>query len=94
MKDKIKAHLVLPRDLVQAVKKAVGPRKQSEFIAQATKEKLEKMRFDLAFKEAIGAWKEENHPDLKKESDVRKYIRRIREGAISRSKRLEKYHRG
>lgn len=94
MKDKIKTHLVLPRDLVLAVKKAAGARKQSEFIAQAAKEKLERMRFALAFKEAIGAWKEESHPDLKKETDVRKYVRRVREGAIKRSKRLEKYRRG
>ncbi len=90
---KRKTQLILPRDLLEDVKKVAGSRKRSQFIAEATQEKLARLRFEEAFKEAAGAWSEEKHPELKTLSDVRAYVRNLRAGAPARLERLTKYRR-
>jgi metal-responsive CopG/Arc/MetJ family transcriptional regulator len=42
---KTKAHLVAPREILEEVDQIAGKRKRSLFIAEATREKLQKERF-------------------------------------------------
>jgi len=36
----VRTHIVIPKDMVEEVDRLVGPRRRSEFIAEAVKEKL------------------------------------------------------
>jgi len=67
---KVKAHLVLPREILEEVDKITGKRKRSFFIEEATREKLEKERFLRTLEETKGAWSDHSHPDLKKGKDT------------------------
>jgi metal-responsive CopG/Arc/MetJ family transcriptional regulator len=52
---KTKAHLVLPRKILEEVDQIAGKRKRSLFIAEATQEKLERERFLKILEETKGA---------------------------------------
>ncbi len=76
--EKVKTHLVLPKQLLAEMDKFVSPRKRSQFVADAAREKLERLRLDQALEKAAGAWTDENHPELTSPSGVKRYLRRLR----------------
>ena len=71
---KMKAHLVLPREILEEVDKIAGKKRRSLFIAEATQEKLERERFLKVLEETKGAWTDKNHPELKTAKDVKRYV--------------------
>lgn len=83
---KSKAHLVIPHDLLEEVDQVAGKRRRSSFIAEATREKLERERFLKTLDETRGAWSDKNHPDLKTTRDMEQFIQDKRK---SYSKRLK-----
>ena len=84
---KVKTNFLFPEDLLMAIDKLVGARKRTKFIVEATEEKLGKLRFSMALDKAAGAWKDENHPDLKTQGDINQYLREIRESTNQRLKK-------
>jgi metal-responsive CopG/Arc/MetJ family transcriptional regulator len=72
---KTKAHLVLPRDILEEVDQIAGKRKRSLFIAEATREKLQRERFLKTLEETQGAWSDKNHPELKTAKDMELLLR-------------------
>lgn len=87
---KVKTQFVFPQDLLKTLDGVVGARKRSQFVVEATKEKLNRIRFEKALKEAIGSWTDENHPELKTDEDVKRYIRNLRIGATRRLEKVKK----
>jgi metal-responsive CopG/Arc/MetJ family transcriptional regulator len=85
---KTKAHLVLPREILEEVDQIAGKRKRSLFIAEATREKLQKERFLRTLEETQGAWGDKNHPDLKTERDVEQFVSEKRQSYRKRLKRI------
>jgi len=85
---KTKAHLVLPREILEEVDQIAGKRKRSLFIAEATREKLQRERFSKALEETQGAWNDRNHPDLKTARDMEKYVGDKRQSYRKRLKRI------
>jgi len=83
---KTKAHLVIPHDLLEEVDQIAGKRKRSLFIAEATREKLQKERFLKTLEETQGAWSDKNHPDLKTARDIEQCIRDKRKSYRKRLK--------
>jgi len=83
-----KAHLVLPQEILDEVDRIAGKRKRSLFIAQATREKLEREAFRKALGETSGAWTQENHPELASPRGVDRYVREQRRGYRRGLKRL------
>jgi len=69
---KIEAHLVLPRDILEEVDQIAG--KRSLFIAEATREKLQREQFLKTLEETQGAWNDRNHPELKTARDMKQFI--------------------
>jgi len=49
-----KTYLVFPRELSETIDKLLGKRKRSQFVVEATKEKLAKEKFARAMKRAAG----------------------------------------
>jgi hypothetical protein len=89
---KVKTNFIFPEDLLTAIDRLVGARKRTKFIVEATQEKLERLRFSAALERAAGAWKDENHPDLKTQGDINQYLREIREPTNKRLTRI--IHKG
>jgi len=83
-----KAHLVLPQEILDEVDRIAGKRKRSLFIAEATREKLERETFLRALGETSGAWTEENHPELSTAGGVERYVRERRRTYRTRLKRI------
>jgi hypothetical protein len=44
------------------------------FIAEATREKLQRERFLRTLEETRGAWSDKNHPDLKTLKDMEQFV--------------------
>jgi metal-responsive CopG/Arc/MetJ family transcriptional regulator len=85
---KTKAHLVIPQDILEEVDQIAGKRKRSLFIAEATREKLQRERFLRILDETQGAWSDKNHPDLKTSRDVEQFVRDKRQSYRKRQKRI------
>jgi len=85
---KAKAHIILPGEILEEVDRIAGKRKRSFFIAEATREKLERERFLRALDETKGTWSDKNHHDLRTIKDVGKYVREKRQSYQKRIKRV------
>lgn len=83
---KTKAHLVIPGEILEEVDKIAGKRRRSLFIAEATKEKLERERFLKTLEETGGAWIDKNHPELRTAKDMEQYVREKRQSYRKRLK--------
>ena len=84
---KTKTHLVLPLEILEEVDQIAGKKKRSLFIAEATREKLEREQFLRTLDETKGAWNDKNHPELKTKRDVERYVREKRRSYRKRLKR-------
>ncbi len=85
---KIKAHLVLPQEILEEVDKIAGKKRRSLFIAEAAREKLGRERFLRILDETKGSWGDTNHPELRTVNDVEKYVREKRRSYRGRTKRI------
>ncbi len=86
-----KTQVVFPEDVLEEVDRVVGSRKRSEFVVEATREKLERLRFAKALRRAAGSWSDESHPHLQTQADINRYLRKVR---ASTQKRLARRLRG
>jgi hypothetical protein len=60
-----RAHIVIPRELVQQIDSLVGQRGRSAFLVDAASRELKRLRQLKVLREAAGAWKLKDHPELK-----------------------------
>ena len=59
-----KAWVSIPSDLLQKIDELAGKRKRSQFIAEATRKELSRLKLEGALDAAAGAWKDGEHPEL------------------------------
>ena len=85
---KTKAHLVIPREILEEVDQIAGKRKRSLFITEATREKLQRERFLRTLEETQGAWSDKNHPDLNTLKDMEQFVSDKRQSYRKRLKRI------
>jgi len=71
-----RTHVVLSDQLVKDIDTLVGTRQRSSFITQAAEKELMRIRQIAALKAAAGAWKDEDHPELKQGSG--KWVQKLR----------------
>jgi len=83
-----KTHLVFPKELLEMIDKLIGKRKRSQFVVEATKEKLARERLGKILKKAAGCWTDKNHPELKTKRDVKRFVRNLRKSADKRLKEI------
>jgi hypothetical protein len=83
---KTKAHLVIPHEVLEEVDRIAGKRKRSLFITEATREKLDRELFLKALDETTGTWTDKNHPELRTDGDVERYVREKRQSYRKRVK--------
>ena len=73
------ANFLLPKDLLEDLKKSVPRMEQSKVVAEALKKELKRIKLKTALEESFGTWKSSDHPELAEGTD--KYIRRTRKSS-------------
>lgn len=76
--NKAKAHLVFPEELLESIDRLVGKRKRSKFVVEAARKELRRVQILQALEEAAGAWKDEDHPELRAKGTYQ-WVRDLRE---------------
>jgi hypothetical protein len=79
-----RANIILPTDLIDEIDRIAGARQRSRFLAEAAREKLARVRFDRAAVRAFGAWTDEDHPDLRTDAELGRYLKRVRASTTRR----------
>jgi Arc/MetJ-type ribon-helix-helix transcriptional regulator len=59
-----RTHIIISEQLAAQIDRLVGKRGRSSFLARAAEKELMRLRQINALKAAIGAWKDEGHPEL------------------------------
>lgn len=70
-----RAHVVLSEQLVKDIDSLVGSRQRSSFLAEAAEKEIIRRRQIQAL-EAVPAWKDKDHPELKQ--GAAKWVRKLR----------------
>jgi Arc/MetJ-type ribon-helix-helix transcriptional regulator len=60
-----RTHITLPEEVRQELDSLVEPRNRSRFITEAVKQALLIARQKQALRQAVGSWKDKDHPELK-----------------------------
>ena len=89
-KEAVRTHVVLPRELVEELDELVGPRHRSDFIAEATKEKLAHLKLVRAAEKFAGSLADVDIPGWETSESAAEWVRELRRGA---DKRLERIHK-
>ena len=84
---KVKAHLFIPEYILSEIDKFVGKRKRSEFITEAARKELKRLKLQQALEKAEGAWKDEDHPEIS-QMGTYKWVRDLREESENRLKEI------
>jgi hypothetical protein len=82
-----RTHVILPVKLVADIDKLVGKRGRSAFLTEAAERALKLRHQRQAFREAAGAWKTEDHPELAQGAAA--WIRQVRSLDSRRFEELE-----
>jgi len=90
-KEAVRTHVVLPRELIEAVDELVGPRHRSEFIAEAAKEKLRRLKLIRAAEKVKGSLADVDTPGWESPEAAAEWVRASRRAADeARSARLDR----
>ncbi len=74
----MRAHIILPEELLKAVDRVAGKRKRSHFVESAIREKLSREALSAALKESAGSIDLKCYPDWKTPEDVSDWVESIR----------------
>lgn len=74
----IRTHVVLPRDLVEAIDQLVGERKRSEFVTEALRERVARERLGSALATSGGILSLSDHPEWETAEKVSAWVRELR----------------
>lgn len=83
-----RTHMVIPEQIVEEIDTLVGKRGRSSFLTETAWKKVRRLRMLNALKEASGARKDRDHPELK--GGAAKYIEKIRKEDEKRFERITK----
>lgn len=81
---KVKTHFVFPKALLKDIDQIAGERKRSQFVVEASKEKLERERRKKAFNDIKGLWGENDYPEFRVMEDIEKWVNNLRKRDLRR----------
>ena len=85
-----RTHVTLPEEVLADLHRLVEKRQRSRFIADAVRKELLLARQKEALRQAVGVWKDEDHPELKDGSYA--WVRKIRQESEERFKKQFRNH--
>ena len=77
-KEDMRTHVVMPRELVDAVDALVGQRRRSQFVTEAVQQRVAQLRREKALRETAGILKPEDHPEWATPELVSAWVRASR----------------
>ena len=75
-----RAHIVMPVELVEEIDAQVGPRKRSQFVQEAVKEKLRRQRLQTSLAEMAGSLADVDIPGWETPEAAAEWVRALRRG--------------
>ena len=84
-----RTHISLPADVVADIDKLVGNRGRSAFITEIARYEIQRRRQQNALRAASGAWKDEDHPELKDGAEA--WVRQMRSESEQRFEEIERH---
>ena len=78
-----------PLDVIAELESLVKPGKRTEFVVEATREKLRRARLGAALAEAAGSLKSEDYPEFATSEDVAGWVSELRRRDYLRPKEAE-----
>lgn len=73
-----KITVTLPQTILTRLRAHVPARQRSRFILEAIEERLALEEQIAALDETAGAWSEENHPEMRTEEDIDRWLNNLR----------------
>ncbi len=61
-----RTHIVIPEDLAAEIDEVAGKRGRSQFLIASARREISRHRMIRAISQAAGAWKDEDHPELRR----------------------------
>ena len=80
-----RTHITLPKEVLDDLDQLVEKRQRSRFIAEAVRKELLIARQKNALRQAVGTWKDKDHPELKGGSSA--WVRKLRQESEARFKK-------
>ena len=77
---KERMNLYITQSLMDELRKAVPARERTRFVEDILARELRRRKLKAALKASAGAWKDEDHPDMKTGKDIDCWIKKARKG--------------
>jgi hypothetical protein len=84
-----RAHVILPVDVIADIDKLVGKRGRSAFLTEVAREEIQRRQQREALRAARGAWKDEDHPELK--DGALTWVKQMRSESETRFQKIEQH---
>jgi hypothetical protein len=76
----------IPARIAASIDKIAGPRKRSAFVVEALGREIRRREQLEALEQAVGAWKDEDHPELASGADT--WVRELRDASAERLEKI------
>ena len=80
----MRAHIVVPEEVLQEVDRVAGRRKRSQFVTDAIREKLARAVLTSALDECAGSLDLQEYPEWSTPDEVSAWVRNVRAGDDAR----------
>lgn len=87
-----RAHVILPVDVIAEIDKLVGKRGRSAFLTEVARDEIMRRQQRDALRKSAGAWKDEDHPELKGGSAA--WVRQMRAESDGRFEQIQQHRDG
>jgi len=84
-----RTQIIFPSDLLADIDKLVGKRGRSAFITEVARDEIQRRRQRNALRAANGAWRDEDHSELKDGSVA--WVRQVRSESEARFQEIEQH---
>jgi hypothetical protein len=84
-----RAHVILPIDVVADIDKLVGKRGRSAFLTEVARDEIQRRQQRNALRAAKGAWKDDDHPELKDGAEA--WVNQMRSESEVRFQEIEQH---
>ncbi len=84
----MRTHILIPKDLIEAIDKIVGSRGRSAFFAEAARHELERRRLIEAAARAAGSLADTDAPGWETPEQVSEWVRALRQEDDERLERM------
>jgi hypothetical protein len=77
---KERMNLYVTKSLMDDLRRAIPARERTHFVEEVLARELRRLKLREAIKNAYGAWKDEDHPELATFEDVNRWVEEGRKG--------------